>query len=103
MNYLRKIKQLFREGRENEAVDVLLEGMAGIGGEVVEVVNRHSGDWPLAIVSLRKIATSMENGLSAEGRALLSLIDAAYGVDAKITRTTIDGAELKKQMEGEGK
>lgn len=101
MNYMEKIKQLVREGRENETAEVLDEGMKAIGREVVGLVNWHPGDWPIVIAVLRLVAESMENSLHAENRALLALLNAAFTAEAKITHTTIDEAELRRQMEEE--
>lgn len=99
MSYIWKVKQLVRDGRWNETSAVLKEGMDAIGGEIVELVNRHSGDWPVVIACMRKTADNMESGLSAESRMLLALLNAAYGADTKITHTKVDVEGLKRQME----
>lgn len=96
---MRKIAQLVQDGRGNETAKVLEAGMEAIGREVVELANRHSGDWPIVIACLRKIAEGMENSLPAGGRALLLLIDEAYDRGTGISTITVNREEMRRQRE----
>lgn len=101
MSYMPKMKRLIRAGENDKAMNVLENGMKAIGEELRVFANRHPGDWPMVIASMKMMAEKMENSLSKEAKMGLALIGAMFDAEVRVStaKITVDEAELKRQME----